>query len=111
MNEPHLHHPLPAGITAHDAGQLAAPFALLADPSRLRIAYALAEGGPMCVSDLAAAVELGDSATSHQLAKLRATGVVRAERHGREIWYQLADAHIRLLLEVAAAHYLAEEPR
>ncbi|MCB2412311.1 metalloregulator ArsR/SmtB family transcription factor [Demequina sp. TTPB684] len=108
MTEPHLHSPLPRGIDADQAESLAAPFALLADPSRLRIVYALVEGGPMCVSDIAAVAGSGDSATSHQLAKLKAAGVVRAERKGREIWYQVADAHIRLLLDVAAQHYLAE---
>lgn len=108
MTDAHLHSPLPRGITAADAELLAAPFALLSDPSRLRLVYALADGGSMCVSDLAAAVGAGDSATSHQLAKLRAAGVVRSERHGREIWYSLADSHVRLLLDVASEHYLAE---
>lgn len=114
MTEPHLHSPLPRGIDADAASRLAAPFALLSAPSRLRIVYALAEAGPMCVADIAAAAGTGESATSHQLAKLRSAGVVRSERRGREIWYQLADDHIRLLLRVAAEHYLAEtaeEPR
>ena len=106
MTDAHTHSPLPRGIDADAAARLAAPFAMLADPSRLRIVYALVEGGPRCVSDVAAAAELGESATSHQLAKLKAAGVVRAERRGREIWYRIADAHIRLLLDVAAEHYL-----
>jgi DNA-binding transcriptional ArsR family regulator len=110
MTESHAHSPLPRGIGADDAARLTAPFALLADPSRLRILYALLEGGPMCVSDIAAAARTGESATSHQLAKLRAAGVVRSERRGREMWYQLADAHIRVLLDVAAEHYLAQHP-
>lgn len=109
MTQPHLHSPLPVGIDAEAAARLAAPFALLADPSRLRIVFALVEGGPRCVSDVAAASELGESATSHQLAKLKAAGVVRAERRGREIWYRIADAHIRLLLDVAAEHYLEHD--
>jgi len=106
MSDSHHHAPLPRGISAEDAATLSTAFALLADPSRLRLVYALVEGGPMCVSDLSTAVELGDSATSHQLAKLRGVGVVKAERRGREIWYQISDAHIRLLLDVAAEHYL-----
>lgn len=109
MTQAHLHTPLPQGISAEEAERLARPFALLADPSRLRLVYALADGGSMCVSDLAAAVGAGDSGTSHQLAKLRAAGVVRSERHGREIWYSLADTHVRMLLDVAAEHYLAED--
>jgi ArsR family transcriptional regulator, lead/cadmium/zinc/bismuth-responsive transcriptional repressor len=110
VTEPHLHAPLPQGIDADAAARLAAPFALLSDPSRLRIVYALVEGGPMCVSDIAAVAGMGESATSHQLAKLRGAGVVRSERRGREIWYQVADVHIRLLLDVAADHYLGESP-
>ena len=110
MTEPHAHSPLPHGMDAESAARLAAPFALLSDPSRLRIVYALVDGGPMCVSDIATVASTGESATSHQLAKLRAAGVVRSERRGREIWYQVADAHIHLLLRVAAEHYLAERP-
>jgi DNA-binding transcriptional ArsR family regulator len=109
MTARHLHTPLPHGIEQEDAATLAEAFALLADPSRLRIVYALLEGGPMCVSDIAAAVHLADSATSHQLAKLRTAGVVRSERQGREIWYRIADAHIRVILDVAAEHYLGTD--
>ncbi len=109
MTTPHEHSPLPVGISAEDAASLAAPFAVLADPSRLRIVYSLVEGGAMCVSDIATVAALGESATSHQLAKLRAAGVVRSERRGREIWYSLADSHVRLLLDLAAEHYLGAD--
>jgi DNA-binding transcriptional ArsR family regulator len=105
---PHLHAPLPRGVGREAADTLARRFAVLADPSRLRIVYALLEGGAMCVSDVAAAASLGESATSHQLAKLRSSGAVASERRGREIWYRIADAHVRLLLDVAAEHYLGE---
>ncbi len=105
---PHLHSPLPRGVGGKAAETLARQFAVLSDPSRLRLVYALLEGGSMCVSDIAAAATLGESATSHQLAKLRASGVVASERRGREIWYRIADAHVRILLDVAAEHYLTE---
>jgi DNA-binding transcriptional ArsR family regulator len=101
--------PLPRGIEPTDAATLSNAFALLADPSRLRVVYALLEGGAMCVSDIAATVGLADSATSHQLAKLRSAGMVRSERQGREIWYQISDSHIRVLLDVAAEHYLGAD--
>lgn len=109
MKASHHHTPLPEPLTADQAGRLAAVFTLLADPSRLRVVYVLIDGGTMCVSDIAAAVGASESATSHQLGKLRAAGVVRSERHGREIWYQLEDAHIRVLLDLAAEHYLVEK--
>ncbi len=105
---PHLHSPLPPALEAATAARVAATFSLLADPSRLRILHALIYGGPMCVSDIAASTGVRESATSHQLSKLRGAGVVRSDRHGREIWYQVADAHIRFLLDAASEHYLNE---
>lgn len=107
--QPHRHSPLPKGMSLDAAARIAAPFALLGDPSRLRIVYALVEGGALCVSDIATVADMSESATSHQLAKLRGAGVVRSERRGREIWYAVADAHVRVLLDVAAEHYLGGE--
>lgn len=78
-------------------------FALLGDPGRLKLLVALLEG-EMCVCDLAAACGQGESAVSHQLRLLRAHRVVTARRSGRMAYYRLADAHVRLLLDVALAH-------
>ncbi|MCP3973635.1 MAG: helix-turn-helix transcriptional regulator [bacterium] len=89
-----------------DAQLLAAQFQLLSDPSRLRIVYALLEGGELCVGDLAELVEVSESATSHQLRQLRLAGLVKARKQGREVFYRLADSHVRLLLDVAVEHYL-----
>ncbi len=105
---PHLHSPLPRGMGGEASETLARQFAVLSDPSRLRIVYALLEGGAMCVSDVAATAGLGESATSHQLAKLRASGAVSSARRGREIWYRIADAHVRILLDAAAEHHIGE---
>lgn len=68
--------------------------------------YALLEAGDLCVSDLAALVESSESATSHQLRQLRLAGLVKARKQGREVFYRVADAHVRLLLDVAVEHYL-----
>lgn len=89
-----------------DAHLLAERFKLLSDPSRLRMIYALLEAGEICVSDLARLVETSESATSHQLRQLRLAGLVRARKRGREVFYGVADTHVRLLLDVAVEHYL-----
>lgn len=89
-----------------DAQQLAERFKLLSDPSRLRMIYALVEAGEVCVSDLARLVEVSESATSHQLRQLRLAGLVRTRKRGREVFYRVADTHVRLLLDVAVEHYL-----
>jgi ArsR family transcriptional regulator, lead/cadmium/zinc/bismuth-responsive transcriptional repressor len=103
----HAHGPVPDRVLDLDDAQLLAErFKLLSDPSRLRIVYALLEGGELCVSDLAGLVEVSESATSHQLRQLRLAGLVRARKQGREVFYRIADSHIRLLLDVAVEHYL-----
>ncbi len=85
-------------------GSLAEVFALLADPGRLRLLTSLLDTGELCVSDLAAAAGMGESAASHALRLLRAHRVVKARRAGRMAYYSLTDAHVRTLLEVALAH-------
>jgi DNA-binding transcriptional ArsR family regulator len=93
-------------LRLEDAEDLAQRFRLLGDPGRLRIMYALLETGEMRVGDLAATVDASESATSHQLRQLRLAGLVRSRRQGREVYYRIADGHIRLILDVAVEHYL-----
>ncbi len=89
---------------------LAERFKLLADPSRLRMIYALLDAGELCVGDLAALVDVSESATSHQLRQLRLAGLVHSRKHGREVFYRIFDTHVRLLLDVAVELYLHDHP-
>jgi len=103
----HEHGPLPEDILDQESALiLAERFKLLADPGRVRIIDALVEGGELCVSDLAGLVGASESATSHQLRQMRLAGLVRARKQGREVFYKVADSHVRLLLDVAVEHYL-----
>lgn len=86
-----------------DVVDLADVFGLLAVPGRLRLLVALLEG-ELCVCDLAAAAGMSESATSHALRILRAHRVVSVRRAGRMAYYALADAHVRMLLDVALTH-------
>ncbi|GAC1323022.1 MAG: hypothetical protein NVSMB13_02310 [Mycobacteriales bacterium] len=87
-----------------DVAELADVFALLSDPNRLRILTALAEGGEMCVCDIAASTTMTESAASHALRLLRAHRIVAPRRSGRMTFYRLADGHVRLLIDVALTH-------
>jgi DNA-binding transcriptional ArsR family regulator len=78
-------------------------FGALADPTRLRIAASL-ERGELCVCDIAAAIGLSESATSHQLRVLRDLGLVRPRRAGRMVFYSLDDAHVRIMYRQALDH-------
>jgi len=85
---------------------LAERFQLLADPSRLRMISALLAEDELCVGDLAGVVGVSESATSHQLRQLRLAGLVRSRKQGREVFYRVADTHVRLLLDLAVEHFL-----
>lgn len=96
-----------ARLLDHDAAESVAQlFRLLGDRTRVRLLYALLEAGELCVCDLAAVVEASETSVSHALRLLRGTGVVRVRRSGRMAYYSLDDAHVRLLLDVSAAHRL-----
>jgi DNA-binding transcriptional ArsR family regulator len=90
------------GREAHvEAAEL---FRLLGDPTRLAILHALLEAGELCVCDLARLAGVAENVVSQALRLLRAADVVRTRRDGRRIHYRLADAHVRLLLDLSADH-------
>ncbi len=93
--------PTPAGpLRAFDrdeARRVARFFQVLADPTRVRLLKALAEG-EWCVSDLTRALAMDQPAVSHQLAYLREHGLVRWSKQGRYVYYTLGDEHMRAVL-------------
>jgi DNA-binding transcriptional ArsR family regulator len=91
-----------AGREAHiEAAEL---FRLLGDPTRLAILHALLEAGELCVCDIARLTGVAENVVSQALRLVRAADVVRTRREGRRIHYRLADAHVRMLLDLSADH-------
>ncbi|MGQ0826728.1 MAG: ArsR/SmtB family transcription factor [Actinomycetota bacterium] len=82
----------------------AALFDVLSDPNRLRLLSCLAAVDELCVHELAAAVGMHESTTSHALRLLRGHYMVRARRSGRTVYYRLADEHVRHVLADVLAH-------
>ncbi len=87
-----------------DVVDLADVFALLGEPGRLRLLFALVEGGELCVCDLAASAGMSESSVSHALRLLRAHRIVSVSRRGRMAYYSLDDAHVRMLLDLGMTH-------
>ena len=75
-------------------------FALLGDPTRLRLLLCIDAAGPISVSDLAAAVDQNSDTVSQTLRFLRANHIVTTQRDGRVIRYQLTDPTIHQLLSL-----------
>jgi ArsR family transcriptional regulator len=96
-------YPSRAELDAATAKSVAATLQALATPSRLLILAALQEG-PRSVGELVEAVQMGQSAVSHQLRLLRTMGLVESERHGRNIVYSLFDDHLSELIDQAIYH-------
>lgn len=95
-----LHEQLVDIPTANRLGEL---FKVLGDPTRLRIISLLLEN-ELCVHTMEAALEMSQSAVSHQLRVLRQLKLVRYRKEGRHVYYTLDDEHVRLLVEQGLLH-------
>jgi ArsR family transcriptional regulator, lead/cadmium/zinc/bismuth-responsive transcriptional repressor len=93
-------------LTPDTAMRIASLFAVLSDPTRLQVVYALlrAPTGELCVGDLATGLGRDDTTISHQLRVLRNQQIVAVRKVGRIVYYRLVDEHIRLLLELGMTH-------
>jgi ArsR family transcriptional regulator, lead/cadmium/zinc/bismuth-responsive transcriptional repressor len=91
-------------LSSGEAAQVATLFRVLGDASRCRLIYALLEHEEICVGELAAALGMSESNASHHLSVLRARGLVRFRREGKQVFYAPDDEHIRLLLDLTRDH-------
>jgi DNA-binding transcriptional ArsR family regulator len=81
--------------------------AALGSEHRLRIIELLREG-ERCVCEITPEFELDPSVVSRHLSVLEQAGAIRSRRDGRRIYYQIADARILRLFEIA--RQIAETP-
>jgi DNA-binding transcriptional ArsR family regulator len=95
--------PSTAGLDLAQAKSVATTLQALATPSRLMILGRLRQGSAT-VGELAEAVQMEQSAVSHQLRLLRNLGLVDGVRQGRSIVYSLYDNHVAQLLDEAVYH-------
>ena len=86
-------------ISTTEAERLASLLSVLADPVRVRMLFALASVGELCVGDMALALGISMDQSSYALKQLRAAGVVGSRRDGRVIYYRLAEGFPHQLLE------------
>jgi DNA-binding transcriptional ArsR family regulator len=84
------------------AAVLAGRARALADPTRLMLAAALADGGELCVCDLAWVAERSENLVSHHLRVLRGAGLVRSRRDGKMVMYEVTEAGRALIAAVRA---------
>jgi ArsR family transcriptional regulator, zinc-responsive transcriptional repressor len=104
---PHSAERKPAGTvpprpvaTLNAAGDL---LRALAAPVRIAIVLEL-RGADRCVHELVDALGVAQPLISQHLRVLKGAGVVRGERHGREVTYRLVDEHLSHIVVDAVAH-------
>ena len=78
-------------------------FKVMADPTRLKILYALMLG--TCnVSKLVELLGMSQSSISHQLILLKQEGLIRSKKEGRKVFYSLDDDHVETLFTMGYTH-------
>jgi DNA-binding transcriptional ArsR family regulator len=89
-------------LGVEDAQRAAARAQALADPTRLALAAALAQGEELCVCDAAWVLERAQNLVSHHLRALRDAGLATTRRDGRTVFYALTDRGRSVLASVLA---------
>ena len=82
---------------------LAELFKVFGDSTRIRILFVLFEA-EVCVCDLAQALNITQSAISHQLKLLKQNKLVKSRREGKSVFYSLADGHVRTIIAQGREH-------
>ncbi len=86
-------------ISEETAEELEAIFKMLGNRTRLRMIHALIRAGEMCVTDLAATLNMKPQAVSNQLQRLTDRGILASKRIGVHIYYRVVDIGSMRLLE------------
>ena len=91
---------MPEESTLYDLSDF---FKVLGDSTRVSILFAI-DGAPMCVCDIAGVLGMTKSAVSHQLKVLRQSRLVKYNKVGKNVFYELSDDHVRDIIEKALEH-------
>ena len=79
-------------------------FKNFADVTRLKILTVLDAAEEMCVCDISVALDMTKSAISHQLKYLKDCCLIKSKKVGKEVFYTLADEHVKDILEKGFEH-------
>ena len=89
--------------TEEELMDLAELFKVFGDSTRIRILFQLFDK-EVNVGDLADALNMNQSAISHQLKVLKQAKLIKNRRDGKSIIYSLADEHVRTIIAMGIEH-------
>ena len=88
--------------------ELSELFKVFADLTRIKLMYALFDA-ELCVQDIAEKLDMTQSAISHQLRVLKAAKLVKGRRDGKQIYYSLADDHVKTIIGQGMEHVTEDD--
>ncbi|MDD3270831.1 MAG: metalloregulator ArsR/SmtB family transcription factor [Syntrophomonadaceae bacterium] len=91
---------MPREESLYDLAEL---FKVFGDTTRVKILYALF-AAEMCVCDIAALLNMSQSAISHQLRVLKQARLVKFRREGKVVYYSLDDDHVKQIFDQGLTH-------
>jgi DNA-binding transcriptional ArsR family regulator len=83
--------------------EVARLFALLSDPTRLRLLSRLHDDGELSVGELADRTGVAAANVSQHLNRLAGAGVVARRRDGKHVRYQIADPRLEELCDLVCS--------
>jgi ArsR family transcriptional regulator, arsenate/arsenite/antimonite-responsive transcriptional repressor len=84
-------------LNERDAGELAASFAALSDPVRLRLLSIIASSDEVCSCDLEAPLKRSQPTVSHHTKALAEAGLIVGEKRGKWMWWRIVPARVAAL--------------
>jgi ArsR family transcriptional regulator len=96
---------MPQEETLYDLAEL---FKVFGDSTRIKILWALDEA-EMCVCDIAALLNMTQSAISHQLRVLKQAKLVKNRKEGKVVYYSLDDEHVKQIFNQGLVHINEDE--
>jgi ArsR family transcriptional regulator len=91
---------LEAPLEEGEAAELAAAFAALGDPIRLRCLSLIAAAGECCSCDLEAPLQRSQPTVSHHTKALADAGLIIGEKRGRWVWWRIVPERVAALRSV-----------
>lgn len=92
-------------LRQQDIRGMARMFKVLADETRMKIAYALCQEDELCVCDVASIIGSSVATASHHLRTLKQLGLAKYRKEGKMAFYSLEDEHVRQLVQLASIHH------
>ena len=94
---------LNADIPEDELIELAALFRIFGDSTRIKILFALFRSEKN-VTQICEAIDMNQSAVSHQLKILKTAKLITSRREGKSMIYSLADDHVKTIIAMGKEH-------